>query len=152
MGSPSGSDQQADTGPPVIQEEGCCTAIHQAVLSGSVMSTELLILNGANIEARDEVGNTVLHIAALHGYTGQVCLLLKHRGDHHAINNAGCNPLEIAVCNSDADIVTLLRLAALNEEIRESDLTGDDATFNDVVQEFSQMVYTHPERLNRNKK
>jgi len=134
------------------KEEGCCTAIHQAVLSGSVMSTELLILNGANIEARDEVGNTVLHIAALHGYTGQVCLLLKHRGDHHAINNAGCNPLEIAVCNSDADIVTLLRLAALNEEIRESDLTGDDATFNDVVQEFSQMVYTHPERLNRNKK
>ena len=38
------------------------------------------------------------------------------------------------MCNSDADIVTLLRLAALNEEIRESDLTGDDATFNDVVQ------------------
>ena len=54
--------------------------------------------------------------------------------------------------NSDADIVTLLRLAALNEEIRENDFTGDDDTFNDVVQEFSQMVYTHPERLNRNKK
>ena len=74
------------------------------------------------------------------------------RADHHAVNNAGRNPLEIGVANSDADIVTLLRLATLNEEIRESDLTGDDDTFNDVVQEFSQMVYTHPERLNRNKK
>jgi hypothetical protein len=26
---------------------------------------------------------------------------------------------------------------------------GDDDTFNDVVQEFSQMVYTHPERLQK---
>ena len=50
------------------------------------------------------------------------------------VNNAGQNPLEIAVANSDADIVTLLRLAALNEQIRESDFTGDDDTFNDVVQ------------------
>ena len=50
---------------------------------------------------------------------------------------------------ADADIVTLLRLAALNEEIRENDMTGDDDTFNDVVQEFSQMVYTHPERLQK---
>ena len=43
------------------------------------------------------------------------------------------------------------RLAMLNEEIRESaDFAGgDDDTFNDVVQEFSQMVYTHPERLNK---
>ena len=50
---------------------------------------------------------------------------------------------------ADADIVTLLRLAALNEEIRENDMTVDDDTFNDVVQEFSQMVYTHPERLQK---
>ena len=48
--------------------------------------------------------------------------------------------------------MTLLRLAALNEEIRESDMTGDDDTFNDVVQEFSQMVYTHPERLQKKTK
>ena len=74
------------------------------------------------------------------------------RADHHLVNNSGHEPLDIGVTNSDADIVTLLRLAALNEEIRENDFTGDDDTFNDVVQEFSQMVYTHPERLNRNKK
>ena len=47
--------------------------------------------------------------------------------------------------------IIFLRLAMLNEEIRESaDFAGgDDDTFNDVVQEFSQMVYTHPERLNK---
>lgn len=53
--------------------------IHQAVLSGSVMSTEFLILNGAKTGAADGDGNTPLHLAALHGNTGQVCLLLKHR-------------------------------------------------------------------------
>ena len=78
----------------------------------------------------------------------QVCLLLKHHADHHLKNHEGQEPLDIAVANSDADIVTLLRytevlpclstyrlrLAALNEEIREADMTLHDDTFNDVVQ------------------
>jgi len=125
------------------------TAMHQSVLSGSVMATEFLILNSARTVAVDGQGNTALHLAAQLGNTGQVCLLLKHRADHHRVNNEGKEPLDIAVGNSDADIVTLLRLAALNEEIRANDMTGDDDTFNDVVQEFSQMVYTHPERLQK---
>ena len=38
----------------------------------------------------------------------------------------------------------------MNEEIRASDFSGcDDDTFNDVVKEFSHMVYTHPERLHK---
>ena len=81
--------------------------------------------------------------------TGQCCLLLKHKANHHLPNHQGQTALDIAVHNSDADIVTLLRLAALNEEIRENDLAGDDDTFNQVVTEFSQMVYTHPERLHK---
>jgi len=132
--------------------EGMQTAIHQAVRSGSVMSTQFLILNNTPTGSSDGDGNSGLHVAAMLRNTGQVCLLLKHRANHHLLNRANQNPLDIAVANSDADIVTLLRLAALNEEIRENDLTGDDDTFNDVVQEFSNMVYTHPERLNRNKK
>ena len=39
----------------------------------------------------------------------QVCLLLKHHADHHLKNHEGQEPLDIAVANSDADIVTLLR-------------------------------------------
>jgi len=125
------------------------TAMHQSVLSGSVMATEFLILNNGKTVTVDGHGNTALHLAAHLGNTGQVCLLLKHRADHHRVNNEGKEPLDIAVANADADVVTLLRLAALNEEIRANDMTGDDDTFNDVVQEFSQMVYTHPERLQK---
>jgi len=129
-------------------EEGRA-AIHQSILSGSVMACEFMILNSVRIDAVDAQGNSALHMAAKQGNTGQVCLLLKHHADHHLKNHEGQEPLDIAVANSDADIVTLLRLAALNEEIREADMTLHDDTFNDVVQEFSRMVYTHPERLQK---
>lgn len=133
----------------ISESDNFSTPIHQSILSGSVMACEFLLLNGAKINALDGASNTPLHLAAMQGSTAQVCLLLKHKVNHHVFNNEGKKALDIAVHNSDADVVTLLRLAALNEEIRENDLTGDDDTFNDVVQEFSQMVYTHPERLNK---
>ena len=47
----------------------------------------------------------------------------------------------------ERDSEDMLRLAALNKEIRASDKPGDHITFNDAVQESSQMVYT--ERLQK---
>ena len=151
-----------------INDETKSCAIHQSIVSGSVMACEFLLLNGAKINAADGNGNTPLHLAATHGSTGknsqltifysifnvfvsaQVCLLLKHRALHQVPNNQGQTALDIAVKNSDADVVTLLRLAALNEEIRENDMTGvDDETYDDVIKEFTHMVYTHPERLHK---
>ena len=46
---------------------------------------------------------------------------------------------------ADADIVTLLRLAALNEEIRENDMAGDDDTFNDgfLSEQSREKSYDH---------
>jgi hypothetical protein len=44
-----------------------------------------------------------------------------------------------------------LRLGRLNEEMRQSESGAHgDETFNDVVRDFSQLAYTHPERLHRN--
>lgn len=133
-----------------VNGEDFSTPIHQSILSGSVMACEFLLLNGAKINALDVNGNTPLHLAAVHGSTGQVCLLLKHHANHHVPNSQGKTALDIATHNSDADVVTVLRLAALNEEIRETDMTGgDDDTYNVVLEEFSRMMYTHPERLHK---
>nr|XP_040574543.1 arf-GAP with coiled-coil, ANK repeat and PH domain-containing protein 2-like isoform X2 [Lepeophtheirus salmonis] len=122
-----------------LKEDGTRDSVlHQSVLSGSVMGTEYLLLNGTRINTIDDGGNTPLHTAAKQGHTALVCLLLKHRAEYHKRNHFDKSALDIAVCKSDADIVTLLRLAALNDEIRENDLS-EDMTFNDVVQEFSQL-------------
>ncbi|XP_066997590.2 arf-GAP with coiled-coil, ANK repeat and PH domain-containing protein 2 [Anabrus simplex] len=126
--------------------------IHQAIISGSVMACEYLLLNGAKINSQDNAGKTPLHLATELGHTAQVCLLLKHRANQHLKDSGNTEPLEIAIREANADIVTLLRLAMLNEQIKASELgsTGDD-TFNDVVRDFSQLAYSHPERLHRGK-
>lgn len=50
------------------------------------------------------------------------------------------------------DLVTLLRLARMNEEMRESEgLYGQpgDETYQDIFRDFSQMASNNPEKLNR---
>ncbi|XP_032663236.1 arf-GAP with coiled-coil, ANK repeat and PH domain-containing protein 2 isoform X2 [Odontomachus brunneus] len=126
------------------------SALHQAIISGSVMSCEYLLLNGARINCRDADGKTPLYLATELGHTAQVCLLLKHHADQHIEDENGVKPLSIAVKEANADIVTLLRLGLLNEEMKDSEIgvTGDE-TFNDVVRDFSQLACSHPERLQR---
>ena len=65
------------------------SSIHQSIMSGSVMATEFLILNSVKTSTADGEGNTALHLASSLGNTGQVCLLLKHRADHHKRNYEG---------------------------------------------------------------
>ncbi|XP_066583474.1 arf-GAP with coiled-coil, ANK repeat and PH domain-containing protein 2 [Prorops nasuta] len=126
------------------------TALHQAIISGSVMSCEYLLLNGARINCQDSEGKTPLHLATELGHTAQVCLLLKHRADQHIEDESGVKPLSIAVKEANADIVTLLRLGLLNEEMKDSEIgVSGDETFNDVVRDFSQLACSHPERLQR---
>ncbi|XP_029035686.2 arf-GAP with coiled-coil, ANK repeat and PH domain-containing protein 2 isoform X2 [Osmia bicornis bicornis] len=125
-------------------------ALHQAIISGSVMSCEYLILNGARINCQDADGKTPLYLATELGHTAQVCLLLKHRADQHIHDESGVKPLSIAVKEANADIVTLLRLGLLNEEMKDSEIgISGDETFNDVVRDFSQLACSHPERLQR---
>ncbi|PSN46505.1 Arf-GAP with coiled-coil [Blattella germanica] len=132
------------------EEDKSRSPIHQAIISGSVMAVEFLLLNGAKINSQDADGKTPLHLATELGHTAQVCLLLKHRANQHLKDSDGTEPLAIAVKEANADIVTLLRLGLLNEQMTASELgsSGDD-TFNDVVRDFSLLAYSHPERLVR---
>ncbi|XP_074653859.1 arf-GAP with coiled-coil, ANK repeat and PH domain-containing protein 2-like isoform X2 [Tubulanus polymorphus] len=126
------------------------TSIVQAVKSGSLSACEFLILNGAKLNVKDQQGQTPLHHATLLGHTGQVCQFLKRGANQHAVNGEGFDPLAIAMNSADADIVTLLRLAKLNEEMKETEGlfgTPGDATFNDVFRDFTNMASNDPEKL-----
>ena len=71
------------------------------------MACEYLLLNGSQIDINDENGYTPLHLATEKGCTAQAYLLLKHRAKHDIIANNGKKPLDIAVEQANADIVTL---------------------------------------------
>ncbi|XP_025913869.1 arf-GAP with coiled-coil, ANK repeat and PH domain-containing protein 2 isoform X1 [Apteryx mantelli] len=133
-------------------EENKATPLIQAVRGGSLVTCEFLLQNGANVNNRDVKGRGPLHHATVLGHTGQVCLFLKRGANQHATDEDGKDPLSIAVEAANADIVTLLRLARMNEEMRESEgLYGQpgDEIYQDIFRDFSQMASNNPEKLNR---
>ncbi|XP_062842450.1 arf-GAP with coiled-coil, ANK repeat and PH domain-containing protein 3b [Trichomycterus rosablanca] len=102
------------------EDEGKSPLI-QAVMGGSLIACEFLLQNGADVNQRDSRGRGPLHHATSLGHTGQVCLFLKRGASQMEVDEDGQDPLSIAVQAANADIVTLLRLARMNEEMREAD-------------------------------
>ncbi|XP_027764868.1 arf-GAP with coiled-coil, ANK repeat and PH domain-containing protein 3 isoform X4 [Empidonax traillii] len=105
----------------VNDEDENKTPLIQAVKGGSLIACEFLLQNGADVNQRDSRGRAPLHHATYLGHTGQVCLFLKRGANQHAVDGDGQDPLSIAVQAANADIVTLLRLARMNEEMREAE-------------------------------
>lgn len=136
----------------VNKKENNTTPLIKAVHGGSLVACEFLLQNGGNVNHRDVKGRGPLHHATVLGHTGQVCLFLKRGANQHATDEDGKDPLSIAVEAANADIVTLLRLARMNEEMRESEgLYGQpgDETYQDIFRDFSHMASNDPEKLNR---
>ncbi|XP_027013124.1 arf-GAP with coiled-coil, ANK repeat and PH domain-containing protein 2 isoform X4 [Tachysurus fulvidraco] len=92
-----------------------------AVHGGSLVTCEFLLQNSASVNQCDSQGRGPLHHATILGHTGQVCLFLKRGANQNAADIEDKTPLTIAVEAANADIVTLLRLAKMNEEMRESE-------------------------------
>ncbi|KFP98603.1 Arf-GAP with coiled-coil, ANK repeat and PH domain-containing protein 3, partial [Haliaeetus albicilla] len=105
----------------VNDEDENKTPLIQAVKGVSLIACEFLLQNGADVNQRDSRGRAPLHHATYLGHTGQVCLFLKRGANQHAVDGDGQDPLSIAVQAANADIVTLLRLARMNEEMREAE-------------------------------
>uniref|UniRef100_A0A4W6FUX8 Arf-GAP with coiled-coil, ANK repeat and PH domain-containing protein n=1 Tax=Lates calcarifer TaxID=8187 RepID=A0A4W6FUX8_LATCA len=105
----------------VNDEDEGKTPLIQAVVGGSLIACEFLLQNAADVNQRDSRGRGPLHHATYLGHTGQVCLFLKRGATQNDGDEDGQDPLSIAVQQANADIVTLLRLARMNEEMRESE-------------------------------
>lgn len=71
---------------------------------------EFLLLNGARVNATDGLKRSPLWLATEKDHTGQICTFLRNRADYHLADSEGTSPLDVAVKNEHADIVTLLRL------------------------------------------
>lgn len=108
---------------------------------GSIAACEFLLLNGADIDIKDDRGRTALHHACQFGRVHLVCLLLRRRANQLILDNDGKSPLDVALELANADIVTLLRLQRLNETAKKSDFTLNDETVDDVFRDFTSRTY-----------
>ncbi|CAL8309727.1 unnamed protein product [Lota lota] len=127
------------------------TPLIMAVQGGSLVTCEFLLQNAANVNQQDAQGRAPLHHATILGHTGQVCLFLKRGANQNAADMEEKTPLSMAVEAANADIVTLLRLAKMNEEMREAEgySPAGDETYQDIFQDFTQMASNDPDILNR---
>lgn len=71
------------------------------------MACEYLLLNGVPIDIVDDNGYSALHLSTSKGFIAQVYLLLKHKAKYDIEAYNGKKPLDIAVDQRNADIVTL---------------------------------------------
>ncbi len=77
------------------QPQGTGTLLHWAAANGQKGMVKLLIRYGFQVDARDELGQTPLHLAAMRDL--EMALLLIRAGAYlNARSKAGMTPLEIA--------------------------------------------------------
>lgn len=72
-------------------------------------------------------------------------MFLRNRADYHLADSEGKTPLDVAVKSEHADIVTLLRLAHMDEEMRTSESNQADDTFQEIVRDIAQRAHAGQE-------
>lgn len=93
------------------------SAMFKPVRDGNIPLIEALIARGVDHAARDEDGNTALHVAAKTGQVEIAAILLDGGFDLHAKANSGATPLDLAADtgNKDMEQALLTRKARQNE-------------------------------------
>ncbi len=96
---------------PNIQEKGSWTALHFAAQECETRMVRLLLENGAEVDAKDEYGNTPLWRAVFNseGRGEVIRLLLSHGADKDISNNHGITPSGLAETIANYDVAQFLK-------------------------------------------
>ena len=102
-------DKGVDVNAKDENDEAGWTPLHRAAMHGSKEIAELLIAEGANLNAKNEWGGTPLHYAARRGYKEDVELLIAEGADVNAMDDFGRTPLDWAKRRKHKETADLLR-------------------------------------------
>ncbi|MCJ7455027.1 MAG: ankyrin repeat domain-containing protein, partial [Wolbachia endosymbiont of Homalodisca vitripennis] len=86
-----------------------------AVQDGDFNKVQGLVNRGANVNAKDNLGNTLLHHASSSGNLGAVECLIGNGANMNVKNNRDLIPLDVAGSNND--VVKVLRQAHLDKDL-----------------------------------
>lgn len=112
------------------------TPLHHAAANGHLHIVRFLVLKGANLTARNEVGQTVLHIAAERGHEGVIEHALNHSdtGDTKAfidwVDDEGYTALHRAAAGGHEECVRVLVEAGAEIESSNKSAMLISALFN----------------------
>jgi ankyrin repeat protein len=90
------------------------TPLHWAAAGGHKDVAELLLANGADVDAKDDNGVTPLYTAATKGYKGVAELLLANGADVNAKTHRGYTPLHTAASHNQKEMAALLLAKGAN--------------------------------------
>lgn len=93
------------------------TPLHVCSRMGNQKILEILLQNGADINAVDGEGRTALHYGAQSGHEEVVRALLKQKADPSILDHQGMSVMHVAVVNSQERIVILLLEAGVDPNI-----------------------------------
>jgi ankyrin repeat protein len=103
-------DQKADVG----------TALHLAALNGHKAMVDLLLANGADVNARDRSGKTPIHHASSRGFVKVAETLIAHSADVNAGRGRMQTPLAAAAAGGHSQVIELLLANKANPNVGDS--------------------------------
>ena len=93
------------------------TPLHRAAVNGDAALASLLLAQGADPNARADLGQTPLHMAVLAGQTTSIACLLASGADPNLATHNGMTPLHWAVCHERLDLAQLLLAAGARTDL-----------------------------------
>ena len=83
-------------------------SIHKAVEAGNIEAVKQHLAAGADVNAKDSVGWTPLHLASIYDHRETAELIIANGADVNAKNDGGFTPLHAAALNGHKEIAELL--------------------------------------------
>lgn len=103
------------------QNDAGLTALHVAIKMGDLKISQLLLDNGADINAQDFQGNTPLILAVKKKNIELVTFVILHGADVNLANNDGITPLHQAAFSGNEEVVDFLLKAKADTHLRNND-------------------------------
>ena len=92
----------------IDQAKELIKSLHWATQKGYSTIIEILLKNGANVNARDKFKQTPLHLAILHGHSTIVEILLQNGANVNAKDRFKQTPLLLATQKGHSTIIEIL--------------------------------------------